>query len=120
MDGAIMGLEAALMHLGDAAGRMNSTDGAKDSATSITATSALSQTTWVFGFPIGLSKAGHMVKYNRSVLAAMGGEDPWMSLIPGAVMGNHDELLGPVEAITAGKSLTIGGKYREKSQEDSA
>ena len=74
----------------------------------------------IFGFPIGLSKAGHMVKYNRSVLAAMGGEDPWMSLIPGAVMGNHDKLLGPVEAISAGKGLVIGERYRETSQADDA
>jgi len=74
----------------------------------------------IFGRPIGLSKYGHMVKYNRSVLAAMGGEDPWMSLIPGSVMGNHDKLLGPVEAITAGKGLTIGSLYREMNREDNA
>ena len=118
----IMGLEAALMHLTEMLwGQMNGTDGGKGlGALDYRYIRTIADYMGVYGFPIGLSKSGHMVKFNRSVLAAMGGEDPWMSLIPGAVMGNHDKLLGPVEAITAGKSLTIGGKYREMSQGDNA
>ena len=118
----IMGLEAALMHLTQMLwGQMNGIGSASGlGALDYRYIRTIADYMGVFGRPIGLSKSGHMVKFNRSVLAAMGGEDPWMSLVPGAVMGNHDELLGPVEAITAGKSLTIGGRYRETNQEDSA
>ena len=118
----IMGLEAALMHLTQMVwGQMNGQFESKglgdlDYRYIRTITDYMG----IFGRPIGLSKYGHMVKYNRSVLAAMGGEDPWMSLIPGSVMGNHDKLLGPVEAITAGKGLTIGSLYREMNREDNA
>lgn len=118
----IMGLEASLMHLTEMLwGQMNGTDGGKGlGALDYRYIRTIADYMGIFGFPIGLSKAGHMVKYNRSVLAAMGGEDPWMSLIPGAVMGNHDKLLGPVEAISAGKGLVIGERYRETSQADDA
>ena len=53
-------------------------------------------------------------------LAAMGGEDPWRSLVPGATIGNTDMLRGPVESITVGKTLTIGEKYRNRNRDGSA
>jgi hypothetical protein len=66
------------------------------------------------GVMIGLGKSGLMVKYNKSIIGAMGGEDPYYSLIPGAVMGNHDPIKGVVESIAAGKTLNIGKKYQRE------
>jgi len=41
-----------------------------------------------------------------------------MSIIPGAAVGNSDKLLGPVEAVSSGKTLNVGQVYREKTQAD--
>ncbi len=118
----IYGLEAALMHLTEMLwGQMNGTSGGKGLGDlDYRYIRMMADYLGMYGRPIGMSKAGHMVKYNKSTLAAMGGEDPWMSLVPGAAIGNVDMLRGPVEAITAGKFLTIGETYRRKRQGDNA
>ena len=111
----LFGLEAALMHLTEMIyGQMNGVDGNKGIGDlDYRYVRTMVDYMGIHGLLIGMSKSGHMVQYNRSVLGAMGGEDPWKSLIPGVVMGNYDPLNGMVEAITAGKTLNIGKKYRE-------
>jgi len=116
----IMGLEASLMHLTQMLSRqMNGAPGVSGiGPLDYRYIRTMTDYMGVFGRPVGLGVAGHMVKYNRSVLAAMGGENPWMSIIPGAAVGNSDKLLGPVEAVSSGKTLNVGQVYREKTQAD--
>lgn len=111
----IFGLEAAAQHMFDMIDKqMNGEPGSSgkigdyDSRYTRTVVDYMCS----LGTMIGLGKSGLMVKYNPSIIGAMGGEDPYYSLIPGAVMGNNDPLKGAVESIAAGKSLNIGSRYR--------
>ncbi len=118
----IYGLEASLMHMSEMLWeQMNGTATAKGLGDlDYRYIRMMADYLGVYGRIIGMSKAGHMVNYNKSTLAAMGGEDPWRSLVPGATIGNTDMLRGPVESITVGKTLTIGEKYRNRNRDGSA
>jgi hypothetical protein len=109
----LFGLEAAAQHMFDMIDRqMNGVDGIGDYDSRFTRT--VVDYMCSLGVMIGLGKSGLMVKYNKSIIGAMGGEDPYYSLIPGAVMGNHDPIKGVVESIAAGKTLNIGKKYQRE------
>ena len=66
------------------------------------------------GYLSGLGKSGHMVSNSISLLGGIGGEDPGKSLRAHSLMGTVDLLDGMVEAITAGRDLEIGKRYKER------
>ena len=66
------------------------------------------------GYLSGLGKSGHMVSNSISLIGGIGGEDPGKSLRAHSLMGTVDLLDGMVEAITAGKDLEIGKRYKER------
>ena len=66
------------------------------------------------GYLSGLAKSGHMVANSTSLLGGIGGEDPGMSLRAHPLMATTDNLDGMVEAITAGRNLSIGKSYAER------
>lgn len=113
----IYGLEASLNHLCESIyGQMNGMGGAKGiGELDYRYIRVMADYMGIYGEPIGLKKSGHMVKFNKSLLAALGGEDPMLALHGATVMGNYDTLKGPVEAIAAGKQLNIGAHYRRKT-----
>lgn len=62
------------------------------------------------GMPTGLGPDGIGSKSNYSILSAASVEGVPSAIMAGSVMGNYDALMGPAEAIVAGKTVPIGDK----------